>query len=440
MRYTSLSFAKGLFNEKGLVSMKFTNTIKTPFEYIKSLFKWLFISLIVGSIGGVIGSLFHISVDYVTALREENFWLIFLLPAGAILISFLYKLSLKAGDLDTDRVIKATNTDTTVPFIMAPLIFLSTVITHLVGGSSGREGAALQLGGSIGFSLGKIFNLDKGDRHIIVMAGMSALFSALFGTPSAAVFFSLEVANVGVMAYPALFPCAVSSLISSKVSTLFGIVPIRFLNIKMPEAISLELMAKVIVLAIFLALVSILFCFIIKKCDRISRNLIKNNYIRAFVGGIILILLTLILGTDYNGAGFDVITLAMQGDARYEAFMLKILFTAITIAAGFKGGEIVPAFFVGSTFGCVIANFLGLDPSFGAALGFVSLFCGIVNCPVASFVLALEVFGGKAMPFFFIVCATSYMMSGYGGLYKSQSFVSSKLKDEYVNLTTKDEI
>ncbi len=421
--------------------MKITNNIKTPFEYIKTLFKWLFISLIVGGTGGVVGSLFHISVDYVTELREENFWLIFLLPLGGVLICFLYRLALKAGQLDTNRVIQATNTDATVPFVMAPLIFLSTVITHLVGGSAGREGAALQLGGSIGFSLGKIFKLNKGDKHIIVMTGMSALFSALFGTPAAAVFFSLEVTNVGVMAYPALFPCVISSLISSKVSSLLNVAPVRFLDIKMPEAISLELMGKVIILAVFLALVSILFCFIIKKCEHLSEKWFKNSYIRALVGGGILILLTLVLGTtDYNGAGFDVINRAMQGEARYEAFILKILFTAITIAAGFKGGEIVPAFFVGSTFGCVLAHLLGLDPAFGAAIGFVALFCGVVNCPVASFVLALEVFGGKAMLVFFLVCATSYMMSGYWGLYKSQNFVSSKLKDEYVNLTTKDVI
>ena len=159
---------------------------------------------------------------------------------------------------------------------------------------------------------------------------------------------------------------------------------------------------------------------------------------RAFAGGSIIVLSTILLGTyDYNGAGMNVIERAMQGEANPEAFLIKIIFTAITISAGFKGGEIVPAFFIGSTFGCVMGNLLGLNPAIAAAIGFVSVFCGVVNCPIASIVLSLEVFGEEGLIFFALACSISYMMSGCFGLYKSQKIVYSKLDDDYIDITTR---
>ena len=167
-------------------------------------------------------------------------------------------------------------------------------------------------------------------------------------------------------------------------------------------------------------------------------KLFKNKYLRAFVGAVVIVLLTLLVGTrDYNGAGMDIITRAISGEAKPEAFLLKILFTAVTIATGFKGGEIVPTFFIGSTFGCVASPLFGLDPTLGAAIGFIALFCGVVNCPVASIILSLEVFGPEGILFFAIACSVSYMMSGYFGLYESQKILYSKINDEYININTK---
>ena len=418
--------------------MELLKYAKAPFDYIKMLLKWLVVASVVGIVGGFVGSVFHLSIDYVTELRFKNDWLIYLLPVGGLLIALIYGLARKSGRIDTNRVIDAVKSDSNVPFVMAPLIFAGTVITHLVGGSAGREGAALQLGGSLGFALGRLFRLDSRDKHIIVMAGMSAVFAALFGTPVAAMFLALEVTSVGIMYHAGLVPCAISALVASRVATAFGLAPVRFLNIDMSEVISATAWAKVFVLAVLCAIVSILFCFAIKKCEHFGKKLISKAWLRGILGGVVLVLFTLVVGTtDYNGAGMDVISHAMLGNARYEAFLLKILFTAITIAAGFKGGEIVPTFFIGSTFGCIAAQLLGLDGAFGAALGFVALFCGVTNCPVASFVLAMEVFGGKAMLIFAVVCAVSYMMSGYSSLYKSQRIMYSKLRDEYVNADTK---
>ena len=411
--------------------------IKSTLNYIKTLVKWSIVAIVVGIVCGLVGSAFHLSVDYVTHLREEYRWIILLLPLGGVAIVAIYKLCRFEVNMGTNRVIESVRSDKKVPTRMAPLIFASTVITHLFGGSAGREGAALQLGGSIGYRFGKIFRLGEKDMHLVVLLGMSAVFAALFGTPLTATVFVLEVISVGVIYYAGLVPCIISSVVAYNVSLFFGITPVRFLTVAMQPATA-SVMLKTVVLAILCALVSILFCTAIKKCEHYSEKLLHNNYVRALVGGGIIVLLTVVLRTtDYNGAGMDVITNAMNGQARPEAFILKIIFTAITIAAGFKGGEIVPTFFIGSTFGCVAGSLLGLNPGFGAAIGFVALFCGVVNCPLASIMLALEVFGADSILVFALACGVSFMMSGYYGLYGSQKIVYSKLEAKYINISTK---
>lgn len=411
--------------------------VKYCFGNLKILLKWLVIALIVGALGGVVGSFFHISVDLATELREHNKFIILFLPLGGIFIAFLYRICKRWGSIDTNRVIEAVNGNGKVPFVMAPLIFVSTVITHLFGGSAGREGAALQLGGSIAYRVGRVFKLSKDDLHIIVMSGMSAVFAALFGTPITAMFFSLEVTSVGIMHYASMVPCIIASSCAYFVALIFKIPPVKFDNIAL-EVFTPQTVGKVIILAILCAIVGVVFCVSIKKCEHYIKKLLPNNYLRAIAGGLIIVILTFALRTtDYNGAGMDVISRALSGDAKYEAFILKIIFTAITISAGFKGGEIVPTFFIGSTFGCIMGNVLGLDPSFASAIGFVTLFCSVVNCPVASFVLAVEVFGTQSILLFAIAVSISYMMSGYRGLYKSQRFMYSKTEMKQIDITAK---
>lgn len=405
--------------------------------YVKALLKWTVLAAVVGLAGGLVGSVFHISIDYVTELRDHNSWLVYLLPLGGIIIAGMYCLCRRYGRLDTNRILEAVQTEEKVPFILAPLIFIGAVITHLLGGSAGREGAALQLGGSIGYRIGKTVKLNKEDMHLIVMSGMSAVFAALFGTPLTAAVFALEVTCVGIMYYAALFPCVISSLTAFAVAGVFGIPPVRFGAIVMGD-VSWHLALKLMLLSVACAVVSIAFCASVKSCERLGKRYIPNAYLRAFTGGMIVVLLTvLVQNTDYNGAGMSVIESALSGSARPEAFILKMIFTAITIAAGFKGGEIVPAFFVGSTFGCTAASLIGIEPSFGAAVGFTAVFCGVVNCPVASIMLALEVFGADYIAVFAAVCAVSYMMSGNYGLYKSQKIVYSKLDAHYIDINAK---
>lgn len=407
------------------------------FKYSLSFIKWIFIGVIIGTVSGIVGSIFHLSIDYVTGLRENNTFILLLLPIAGLFITASYQLFKKKGNIDTNRVIESVEGSKNVPLIMAPLIFIGTVLTHLCGGSAGREGAALQLGGSIGYNFGKLFRLNKNSIHIIVMSGMSGVFAALFGTPLAAAVFAIEVATIGVIHYAAFLPCIISGIIAYIISLKFGIPPVRFHNIPVID-FSAEALFKIIILSLLCALVSILFCAAIKGAEKASKKIFPNIYIKAVVGGILIILLTYLLKTyDYNGAGMDTVRSALNGNARPEAFILKIIFTAITIAAGFRGGEIVPAFFIGSTFGCVVGSSLGVDASFSAAIGFVSLFCGVVNCPLASLILSVEVFGAGGLLFFAIACAVSYMMSGCFGLYHSQKIIYSKINDELIDINTK---
>ena len=411
--------------------------LKFSIGYILAFVKWILLAVIVGIAGGILGSVFHISIDYVTNLRTEHGFLIFLLPIGGVLIAAIYFLFSSKGKIDTNRVIESVRRDKKIPLVMIPLIFLSTVITHMLGGSAGREGAALQLGGSIGYNLGRGLHLKKRDMHIIVMSGMSAVFAALFGTPLTAAIFSLEVTSVGIFHYAGLLPCVISSITAAQIAKLFSLHPVQFTGIEF-GGVTWELAIKVIFLAILCAIISIFFCVAIKKTEHLMAKLFKNGFLRAFMGGIIIVLLTMIIRTrDYNGAGMDVVARAIGGQASAWAFLIKIIFTAITISAGFKGGEIVPTFFIGSTFGCVVSPLLGIEPTIGAAIGFIALFCGVVNCPVASIILSLEVFGAEGILLFAIACSVSYMMSGYFGLYESQRILYSKLDDEYINVNTK---
>ncbi|NFI52651.1 chloride channel protein [Clostridium botulinum] len=402
-------------------------------KYIITFFLWVVVAGITGLIGGFIGSLFHLSVEYATRFRIENDWIIFMLPLGGAIIICLYKIFKLGSNIGTNLVIDSIRTDGKVPFSMSPLIFISTVITHFFGGSAGREGAALQLGGSIGSQVGKILHLDEKDMHLITLCGMSGVFSALFGTPLTATFFAMEVISVGIIYYSSFIPCIVSSIVAYKVSLLFGLEPVRF-NINVIPNISTENIIKVAILGALCALVSIIFCETLHKTNKFLSNLIKNDYLRIICGGLAIVALTFIVGCrDYNGAGMDIIANAINGQAKPEAFILKIIFTAITISVGYKGGEIVPTFFIGATFGCLVGRLIGLDPRLGAAIGLVALFCGVVNTLITSVILSIELFGSSALILFAVACGVSYMLSGYFSLYSSQKIVYSKLKAEFIN-------
>lgn len=409
--------------------------IKHMAGYVVVLAKWLVLGALIGAVGGFVGSLFHIGVNYATSERLRYPWILYLLPLAGLVIVWLYKAAGVWGK-GTNAVIESVHFGKDVPVQLVPVILLATVLTHLCGGSAGREGAALQIGGGIGHETGKLLHLGEKDLPLATLCGMAGVFSALFGTPLTATVFALEVISVGVLYYAGLVPCITSAMVGYLVSLAMGVPPTRF-TVTAP-ALSAWTMVLVLALGIGCAVVSILFCQGLHRTERLAEKYLKNPWLRAVVGGCIVIALTKLVGTgDYNGAGMDVIERAVAGEASGWAWVLKLLFTAVTIGFGFKGGEVVPSFFVGATFGCVAGSLLGLPPGFAAAVGLVAVFCGAVNCPIASVILSIELFGSGGLLYFAMACAVSYLLSGYCGLYSSQTILYSKLRAEFINVHAK---
>lgn len=409
--------------------------VKRAGLYLGTLLKWLAVSGVTGLVCGIIGSLFHIGVHEASLLLASHSWLLYCLPLAGLAIVGFYKLT-KTEGLGTNDIIEAVHQGKKLPNFLVPAIFVGTVLTHLCGGSAGREGAALQMGGTIGQSMGRGLGLDDRDLRIATLSGMAAFFSALFGTPLTAVIFAIMVISVGVFYHAAFVPCLMSALTAFGVSRLMGVEPTRF-AVAVP-AVETFTFFKVAALAALCALVSILFCKTIHGFEHWIQKYLPNPWVRVVVGGLTVVALTLLVGSrDYNGAGMGVIIRAVEeGQTSPWAFLLKILFTAVTLSAGFKGGEVVPSFFVGATFGCAAAPLLGLPAGFGAALGLVSVFCGATNCPVASTILSVELFGAEGLLYFAVSCGLSYMLSGYSGLYSSQTILYSKLRAQYINART----
>ena len=403
--------------------------------YATTLAKWLLFSILVGAVVGVIGACFHIAIDEATAFRGGHGWALYLLPLAGLLIVWLYHVTGMSDDKGTEYIIGAVREGRILRIRTAPLIFISTVLTHFAGGSAGREGAALQLGGSISNFIGRLVHLDEKDDRIITMCGMAAGFSALFGTPLAAAVMAMEVVSVGVMYYAAIVPCVLSALIAQAVAGYVGVMPTSFFVEAVPALTPITLI-QLVGFGCLCAFVSILFCGIMHLAPKGYDRILKNPYLKALSGGVIVVLLSFVFGTDYNGAGVSVIEKALAGEANPAAFVLKIIFTALTLSAGFKGGEIVPAFFCGATFGCFYGSLLGLPASFAAAAGMTAVFCGVTNCPLTSILLSYELFGGEGLPLYALCCAISYMLSGYSGLYHAQKIVYSKLRPEYINKGT----
>ena len=381
---------------------------RTMWQFVRTFLKWLVIAGVTGGIGGLVGSAFHLSVNWAAAFRAAHPWLLWLLPIGGLLIAAIYRLT-KMENKNTNAIIDAIHFGDKVPLLLVPAIYLSTVITHL----------------------------DEKDMRIATLCGMSAVFSALFGTPLTATIFALEVISVGVFYYSALVPCIVASLAALAISNAFGIAPTHF-TFALTAAPRL-LLLRVAALAAVCSLMSILFCVTMHGTERLFAGRIQNPWLRIAAGGAIVVVLTLLVDTgDYNGAGMDVITRAIEGgQAAPDAFFWKLLFTAVTIGSGFKGGEVVPTFFIGATLGCVLGGLLGIPAGFAAALGLVCVFCGAVNCPIASIVLSIELFGAGQLVYFALACGIAYMLSGYFGLYSSQKILYSKLRTEFINIHAK---
>lgn len=406
-----------------------------PEDYVKMFVKWGLLGALMGLLGGLLGAGFHHALHFVTHVRSEHMWLIFLLPVGGILTVLIYRLFGMQGNKGTNEIIDATLDGHPVSPMVDPSIFLATAITHLFGGSAGREGAALQLGGSTASMLAKLFRLKERERKVMVMAGMSAVFAGLFGTPLTAALFCMEFESVGTLFTPALLPCYLAAFLASQVSHGLGVHAETYL---IAESFPLTMgnFWQYLILAVLVSLLGIAMCA--DKAEHFAAHHLPNPFARIILGGLVVMGLTLMVGDHrFNGAGMDMALAAVAGNADWYSFAMKMLFTAVTLAAGFKGGEIVPTFCIGATFGCVMGGLLGMDPGFAAALGLIGLFCCATNSPLASIVLSIEMFGGTNVYLFAFVCVICFVLSGNSGLYASQilQFTKAELVQKEIERT-----
>ena len=393
--------------------------------------RWFLLAVPTGLVCGLVGTAFHLAVETVTELRGQQPWLLFLLPVAGLAITAFYKWT-KCEGVGTNNVIRAVQSGEPVSLLLVPAIFLGTVLTHLCGGSAGREGAALQMGGSIGWNVGVLLHLKDHDRRTATISGMAAFFSALFGTPLTAALFAMMVEDVGLTFTSAFVPAFTSALIAYGCSLSFGIAPTHF-ALTAPD-LTIWNAFLVIVLGAACALVTRLFCLTLHFMEHTVPRLLKNPWLRAALGGALVVAFSYLFGVGrYNGAGMGVITAAVeQGEALPWDFLCKIFLTALTLSCGFKGGEVVPSFFVGATFGCVFGPLLGLPAGFAAAVGLVSVFCGATNALIPSILLGFELFSGAGLELIALGCGICYMLSGHSGLYSSQNFITNKLRPEYM--------
>ena len=407
--------------------MTFLNKFSTPKEYIITFLKWGLFGLLMGVWGGLLGAAFHHALHFVTHLRQQHTWLIFLLPAGGLLSVAIYTLFRQRTNRGTNAVIEAVLNGGEVSAYIAPTIFLASGITHLFGGSAGREGAALQIGASTATLISRGLRLERTDRRVLILCGMSAVFAGLFGTPLTATLFCMEFLSVGMLFSPALLPGYIAAFTASKVSGLLG-VHAEGLLLETVAAITLGNAWRFVILAVLISLLGVLMCWFFHKAEHVAHHHIANPWIRIVIGGAVIMILTLLVGDHrYNGAGMDMALGAVEGHADWYDFIMKMLLTALTLAAGFKGGEIVPTFCIGATFGCVVGGLLGLDAGLCGALGLIGLFCCATNSPFASIVLSIEMFGGANVHLFALICVICFVLSGQNGLYSSQTQIFHKV-------------
>ena len=395
---------------------------------ILSFFKWITLGSIVGILCGTASAIFLHLLNFVTETREKNFWLIWFLPFAGILTTFLYltigKNSSRGNNLILEEI---QNKKEKIPLRMGGLVLISTIISHLFGSSVGREGTAVQMGGSLSEAVVRIFKLNEVDRRIILMSGISGGFGSVFGTPIAGTIFGMEVSSFGAIKYEALIPCFVASFVGDVVAKSLAVQHTHYIVSEIPM-LSIVVLIKVVISGVLFGFVASLFSEAVHFFKKIFLK-IKKPILRPFIGGVLIIILTYIVGTHiYNGIGTKTIEEAFIKQTPHEAFLYKILFTSISLGSGFQGGEVTPLFYTGAVFGNLLSILMNMPVSFFAALGLIAVFSGASNAPIACFVLGIEMFGSEGAVYYFLVSIIAYIFSGHHGIYTSQMIATAKSK------------
>lgn len=391
------------------------------------LFKWILICCIIGILTGSASAFFLISLEWVTDYRENHFWIIVLLPFSGLIIGFMYHYYGQSVVKGNNLILEEYNTPKRrIPLKMAPLILVGTLLTHLFGGSAGREGTAVQVGSAIADQFTKIFRLNGNDRNIILIIGISAGFASIFGTPFTGAIFAIEVLILTQINYKSIFPSLLAAFISDYVVHLWKVQHTHYM-IPIVPTFNFSMLFWDIIMGILSGLVALCFSKTTYFWSKYFSKWIQYPPLRPFVGGILLAIIVYVMGTTkYIGLGISEIVNAFYFQSQSYDFLLKLLFTSFTLGVGFKGGEVTPLFFIGATLGSALSFFIPLPIALLAAIGFVAVFSGATNTPLACSIMGLELFGLESSIHIVVACFTAYLCSGNLGIYHAQNMKNSK--------------
>jgi H+/Cl- antiporter ClcA len=391
------------------------------------LFKWIFISVLIGVFSGCASALFLVSLDWITLLRENNTWVIWLLPFVGLCIGLFYHYY--GNDVVKGNNLLLEEYETTrkiIPLKMAPMVLIGTLATHLVGGSAGREGTAVQMGGSIADQFAGFFNLDNNDRKTVIILGISAGFASVFGTPLAGAFFALELFYFSKISFKSIILSFITVYIAYFTVEIWQVKHTHYYIPIVPRFTATNFL-WILICGILFGLTAMLFSRSIHFWGKLFSKFIKYPPLKPLIGGIILVVLFQMVGTNkYNGLGIPSIVASFSTSTQWFDFLLKILFTGLTIGSGFKGGEVTPLFFVGASLGSFLSLYFPLPIALLAGMGFVAVFSGATHTPIACTIMGMELFGIESGLYIGLSCLVAYFFSGSIGIYQSQNVQGPK--------------